>query len=245
MVVKTKDYFKYIVLSHPRSGSSLLMNCLRQHPEVISYGEIFVKKRIGFNSKYYSNDSKILITIRNYFPLLFLNKLIFKNYPKKIKAVGFKLFKNHTHFAKIYKWAKVNNVKIILLHRHNLLEAYISYMIDLNSNSFVSIKSKTPSDHHVTIDKIDFKKYVDEHQLLIDSYKELSKTNEILEVTYEELNINLDNTFKKLTQFLGVENKIIPPKTEKIETRSVREVITNYDVLKADLSNSVYSKYFK
>ena len=83
-----RDYCKFVIITTPRTGSSFLASNLEKHSNVKYFGELFT-----FMSHPKSHTKKILKD-----PMKFLEKKVYKAYPSRIKAVGFKLF-----YCQLYK----------------------------------------------------------------------------------------------------------------------------------------------
>ena len=77
---------------HQRSGSSLVITSLREHPQMVVFSELFVPDSIFFHLQGYNNQSEQLRDFRDAQPTQFLDEFIFSPYNDQIKAVGFKLF---------------------------------------------------------------------------------------------------------------------------------------------------------
>ena len=46
---ENQKYIKFIVLGHPRSGSTMLISTLRKHPQIVGFGEIFEQRKVGLS----------------------------------------------------------------------------------------------------------------------------------------------------------------------------------------------------
>ena len=45
----SRKFRRFIVMAHPRSGASLLTGTLRQHSQILGFGEVFSPAQITFN----------------------------------------------------------------------------------------------------------------------------------------------------------------------------------------------------
>ncbi len=130
---ENRDYQKFVVLAHQRSGSSLIIASLREHPQMVAFSELFVPESIFFRLEGYDNQSAELLAFRNARPLQFLDEFVFSGYRDDIQAVGFKLFPDqidNSTFRCVWKWlARQENLKIIYLTRRNLLATYTSLLV--------------------------------------------------------------------------------------------------------------------
>ena len=243
-----RNYQKFIVLTHARSGSSMLVATLGQHPEIIRFQEIFTSGSIGFNTEGFDNNSEKMIRLRNRCPIEFLQRQIFSSYPSSIKAVGFKLFPeqiDNKHLSSVWDWIVANkSIRIILLTRDNLLEAYVSKLIALKTNGF---RCMYESDRTNTTVNVNFEDCLSEFQkrhVYNQKALEQLKHHKLLCLEYEEVVRDLDNSFRKLQEFLGVTVQPISVVSLKKEVRPMSEVIENYAELRERFSDTQWKHLF-
>jgi LPS sulfotransferase NodH len=243
-----RDYKKFIILAHQRSGSSLVISSLRRHPQVVGFGELFVSERIGFNIEGYDNHSKVLHQARKLFPVKFLNHYIFSSYLEEKRAVGFKLFPNqleNPHFRCVWDWIQQNrDVAIIFLSRQNHLAAYTSLLIAKETGVYgITDESQRTSDT-VTIDKDKCLSEFRERDMLKVAAKKKISNHSVMDITYEELNEDPVSAILRIQTFLGIDK--IKPKitTVKQELRPLSEVIANYHELRQQFSETIWAHYF-
>src|SRR5690606_22377305 len=82
--------------------------------------------------------------IRNENPQFFLQEVLFRSYPKVIKAVGFKFHYDHAQaFTTVLDdLRKDRSIKILHLKRQNILDSYISLLKALQTNRWVNRQGK-------------------------------------------------------------------------------------------------------
>ena len=243
-----RNYQKFIVLTHARSGSSMLVATLGQHPEIIRFQELFTSGSIGFNTEGFDNNSKNMIRLRNRYPVEFLQRQIFSSYPSDIKAVGFKLFPEQIdskHLSCVWDWIVANkSIRIILLTRDSLLEAYVSKLIALKTNGFRCMYDSDRTNTTVNVNYEDclseFQKRYVYHQKALEQLKH----HKLLCLKYEEVVRDLDNSFRRLQEFIGVSVLPISVVSLKKEVRRMSEVIENYVELRERFSNTQWEHLF-
>ncbi len=145
-----RHYTKFIILGTGRTGSNMLVSALNTHPNGIVYGEIFNNtryNRIGFNNKnrpYISFRKALKIRVNN--PISFLEDYIFRIFPAKTAAVGFKLFYWHCHednWRCIWDYMNsMQGLKIIHIKRRNMLKTFLSLKIAQRTKQWSQIKEK-------------------------------------------------------------------------------------------------------
>mgnify|MGYP003564626910 CR=1 FL=1 len=243
-----RDYTKFIILAHQRSGSSLVISSLRKHPQVVGFGELFVSGRIGFNIEGYDNHSKVLHQARKTFPAEFLNRYIFSSYLEEKRAVGFKLFPNQLdnhHFRCVWDWIQQNrDIAVVFLSRQNHLAAYTSLLIARKTKVYgITDESQRPSTK-VTINKEKCLSEFRERDILKAAARKRIANHRVMDITYEELNEDPISVILRTQEFLGID-KVQPKITSiKKELRPLSEVITNYHELRQQFAETIWAHYF-
>ena len=96
LVQHHENYRRFILVTPPRSGSTMLTWTLSQHPALVSYGEIFHESFIGWGKEpapSLMSESR-LDRLRRDDPLKFLSTHIWRGRAQSVKAVGFKVLYN-------------------------------------------------------------------------------------------------------------------------------------------------------
>lgn len=114
---KHRKYTRFVIISQPRVGSTLLLSYLNSHPQVIIKDEIVREK----NTSIYKETSIVE----------FLDETVYRRYHKNIKAVGFKYFYEHMVVEPdLHKYIITHKeIKVIHLKRFDLLRTYVSFKI--------------------------------------------------------------------------------------------------------------------
>jgi LPS sulfotransferase NodH len=243
-----RDYTKFILLAHQRSGSELVISSLREHPQVVAFGELFVFRRIGFNIEGYDNHSEVLHQARKLFPVEFLNRFIFSSYLEKKRAVGFKLFPNQLdnhHFRCVWDWIKQNrDIAVICLSRQNHLAAYTSLLIARKTGVYgITDESQRPS-ITVTINKEKCLSEFRKRDILKAAARKKISNHRVMDITYEELNEDPISTILQIQEFLGIDKVQPEIVTIKKELRPLSEVIANYHEIRQQFAGTIWAHYF-
>lgn len=107
---------RFVILSTPRSGTTLLSDMLQTHPDIMAHGEIFHRVvdwniRIPFRKRF---D----VSLRDTDPVAFVDLVL--SFAGRRKAVGFKMWRAHSAAACDHVLARTDVVKVIL-ERPNIL----------------------------------------------------------------------------------------------------------------------------
>lgn len=220
---KSKDYIPFVILSEPRSGSTMLHTYLNSHTQVKSYGEV-LRENIEANAI----DKETAP---------YIDTLAFKPHTPTLKAIGLKLFYEYykdPRYTESFRYVvNRNDVKIIFLIRRDILKVYVSLKIAQKTNVWSSVKSATNEPRpQITIDRNDYIKFREEHLRHRRLFTTLLKDHPLLEVAYEDLVQNPQPILKSIQQFLGVKPKVLFTLLKQQNPGSVESLITNYDEVK-------------
>ncbi len=249
-----KNYQKFLILCHPRTGSNFLVSLLESHPQIRAFGEVFTEDN-NIYWGYSGYRSPQILQLRYDEPIAFVDKLVYRHFPPIVKAVGFKLFyfhPKHEHQKIVWQYLKeIENLKIIHLTRKNILHTYVSHEIAFRTDRWTLLAD----------DKDDRNRYLSEpiildYQECLDKFKKIRSweteysnffdlpTQGYYNLVYEELVSNLERETNRLQEFLGVQKHLLNPKTKKRNQKPIREIVANYDRLKEQFQNSCWSEFF-
>ena len=141
-------YSRFIILSQPRTGSTLLAEALNSSPEIRCFGEIFnfLWDAIDYRIEGYDIRSADDLALRIKAPRDFLRSRIFCEHPGAIRAVGFKFHYQH-YMAAPGVWQALQEdegLSVIHLQRRNLLRVLISDKLAERTGVY-ELKSKDAS----------------------------------------------------------------------------------------------------
>ncbi|MGK7913444.1 MAG: sulfotransferase [Synechococcus sp.] len=252
-----KDYQKFILISHYRSASSVVINTLQKHPNVFRFAEIFLPWFVQFKQEGYDDRSRKMYYFRKQYPIDFLEKQIFAGYPDDIKAMGFKLFPEQLDFPNmlsVWKWIESHpDIKIIHLTRDDLLAYYTSYVLARETGVWGvrkgnSVAQKQTINRKEKNVRLDFKKCLKafERRKELDLYTlDRCKNNQMLRISYEEVVGDMNYSLKRIQNFIGVSPLDLEVHTCIQQKRALSEVISNYSELKDMFSDTEWSYLFK
>jgi LPS sulfotransferase NodH len=228
----TSEYKKFIVLSRSRTGSTMLISLLNSHPNICAEGEIF--------SKLNGRRSQDVLA------------KVFSRQPRFIKARGFKIFYYHPQDDKKNRvWddlIDMTGLSVIHLKRRNILRTALSRKLASVKKAYIHNPSNTETTG--TGKTLTFTPEELEQTFRATRTAEIGgdrrfKKNPLLTLYYEDLAADPAGSFRKITEFL--ELKYVEPQTEmrKQNPESLRNLIANYDELKAAFSGSEWLPFFE
>lgn len=213
---------KFVVISHPRSGSTLLTKLLDSHPKINMLGEILnsVPRNISEELRFPYYLERTLNQVSN------IERQMNNPEQKSQVLIGSKLlFFQLDDITTIEKLIE-KDYKIIYLTRHNLLDRYISSVNARHNQTYFS------HDQYKIEDKILFE--LKNFEKFIQSCKKLNerfniKHPSVCNISYDELVSNKDKTMAKIFSHLNLPNEVTSTKMRKQNTKDYSESIINYD----------------
>lgn len=244
----SQDYTRFIILGRSRTGSNYLRGFLKNHPQIISLGEIFREPdRIEFDSPYFPDDGDYINQYKNK-PSEFMQNVVFRKFKTEIKAVGFKLFYYHAAeppFHQIWDTIQTDrDIHILHIKRNNMLETHISRIKADQSNSWVNVTGEKERQRSVFVDPLKCQQDFETTQRWEEEADERFKYHPILQISYENLAENTSSVIAEVQQFLSVDAHKLEPKTYKQSELSLAKSISNYHELKAHFANTRWEIFF-
>lgn len=248
--IASGDYTKFVVLTRARSGSNLLIDALHHHSNVIAYNEVLhIGGGIIWGEPFPNlHTTPEVLRLRIEEPVGFLEKIIFRQYPVWINAVGFKLHQSHLRRnAGVKDWLKDNmNLKVIHLVRRNRLASLVSAQIALIEKRWIS---KTDNNKHgkttrITLDHEQCLQAFQEFQEDMDGYERLLANHDCQRVYYEDICSNFQDELDKIQSFLALNPQKLRTTNRRIRVKPLSEIIENYEELKKKFQNTPYIDYF-
>ena len=240
---------RFAILGVQRTGTTLLMGLLDQHPDVVCVGEIFQYRtenvQYGIRRfRAYVHDSpqrRILDLIRwrgivyDYLDTVFP--------PFEQSATGFKIMLDQIRrYRPVLDYLRQNQYKIIHVVRSNVLKTHVSRLRARRSGVYHSSQPTTGSKIRIPVVSL-----LQELALLSEDNAELASLVSELGLanhttTYESLRgEKWPAEQQKILHFLGVNPDVaLRPKSVKLTADDLEQVIENYDEVVRVLENTPY-----
>lgn len=249
---------KLIILSTHRSGSTWLLDMLRQHSRIQMYGEIFLDRPVKQNPL----NPDLLPPVRFYefnggaagFKKIFntwsyLSKV--DSWREKGKLVGYKVMYNHLENHEILlPLIILKRYKVLHLVRNNLLDTVVSHFF-LQKTGVSNVLKGKDSNHQKTI-------HIPPHELLHRLRRQEAKINlyrrrlkniplSSLEVSYENLRADTGKVMGKIMPFLGLDNEDSYENTEyvKMNKKPYQDRLENYQEIYDTLKDTSFFKFIQ
>lgn len=247
LLPSTRDYRRFLVLASGRTGSTLLIRTLGQHPQVVAYGELF--RKLDTFPEHYQQFARAEPLYRAD-PARFLEDRVFRRYPAHVAAVGFKIF--YEHAPQHLDWGKAvwaalhsqPDLHIIHLRRLNRLRAFLSLKRAARTHEWIHYSDASARDQPIHLDHTETAAWFEMMHAREENYGRLLCRYRCLDLTYEELTERMDDTMRRLQEFLGLRYRPLTPRTRKRPRRPLSAEIANYHELKALFQGTPWTEYF-
>jgi len=249
---KQQNYSKFIILSRSRTGSTLLRYFMLSHPKIRSYGEVFRETQLTRKAAIQKD------------PIHYLDKTIFKPYPKYISAVGFKLFYYHlrrvpdysplirvphevdVQLEKFWEHLKaMTDLKVIHLKRKNILKTHLSRELAFQTKQWAATSKKDQKPVNITLDYEGCLKAFEMTRQWEEMGDAFFSSHQKINIAYEDLASDPSGTMRTIQDFLGLPYKELTAGLKKQNSRPISETITNYAELKEKFESTPWSVFFE
>lgn len=244
-------YSKFLIVCNGRTGSNMLISYLNSHPSIVCYREVFHHHAPNMGLEYESLlDKEKMKKLSLIDPLAFLRRYVFKGYPAKVKAVGFKLIYWQAMGSEYYEklprqLASIEGLKVIHLVRTNKLDLVVSKKVALKTNKWLALNRKeTHSDMKITITPSEMEEGLNLNTELEERFEKLFDGCPGIKVSYEDIVGDPQKEIGKILDFLGLPGTELKTGTHKQLSEKPSEIIENYIALKSYFQHSGYGKYF-
>jgi LPS sulfotransferase NodH len=245
----SQDYTRFIILARARTGSKMLLSALDNHPQIVSYGEMFQRAgQMRWHPRYGHTPSPVA----GEEAWTATESMIFRPYPAPIKAVGFKLFYYHARdeaWSTLWQGLQADKaLHIIHVRRANMLDMAVSRVFAERREEWSTLQGEagpaTERKDQVNVDyEFCLQLFEETRSWQLDAQAFFAE-QPWLEVTYENMADDFTAESRRVQDFLGLDYADITPKTLKQAQRTLPERVANYDELKAAFAGTEWSRFF-
>lgn len=217
---------RFVIVSQPRTGSTLLNAALRRHPQVLKHAEILNHGQPHHLPQ--DGYQRLMVALR---PI------------DRYRAVGCTMhaYQPDRGWPEWRQWETAwealfedPTIKIIWLHRLNALAQLASWKI-ADILGLWGDQSEVVDRPTIRVEPYELFWFRYWNNLAFDRRLGRLGQHEVLEITYESLCDDWEQTLNRIHRYLGVDSRPIPPPIPKWETRPMCEVVENYDELQAGM----------
>ena len=227
-----RDYKRYILLSRPRTGSTMLNSMLRSHPNVHADVELFGRL----------NGRDINVILDD----------VFTRYPSDIQAVGFKIhYKHPTDDKSGDIWKKLvamNDLYVIHLKRRNILRSMVSGRIanKLRCSNIRDPQERPDLDERrISLNKDEVLKEFMATRNHEHRFSKMFAHKQTIEIFYEDIITKPNNEYHRILELLNLPFSTPKARTRAMNPEKLSELIVNYTELKGIFENTKWAAFFE
>jgi LPS sulfotransferase NodH len=243
----------FMLVGMPRTGSTLLLTCIQQHPNVTAYGELFhpvFAERSGRHA-IICDGQKIFFAGHDQSAVEFLFREVFSEKSKETFAVGFKLFAEYmtsgtANLFGILK--KISDIKIIHIVRSNYLNVLASRAVAHATGKWqeaVNEERCSPLRSRVYVDVTSAAAFFDRMKRADGFFSNIVEDTKYFRVEYDKLSCDVHGQVNLVFEFLGVSAFSPTPQLRKQSHLPLYDILTNYAELGEYFRGSEYETFFQ
>lgn len=230
-----RDQVRMVIFGQGRSGSTLLESLIASTGHFVKYGELLdvAKGEIRYPCRYIRGLSRR----RGYENIVFHVKVYQLTRDRKRPTDPKKLL------GELYN----DGWKIIYLRRRNKVKHALSNFVVRGRGAYHKLDDKE-EDIHISIDCNELVHNVTERLKFEDIERDALARVQYHEVVYEDDLEKQDChqvTVNRILDYVGLENREVATKHRKINTKSLEDLIVNYDEFVACLKAQNWEQYLK
>lgn len=234
---------KLIVVSMPRTGSTLLCEMLAQHPKVLGFGEIFIHEE-GAREHYHKLTAK-----DGHF---YRGPKKFHAYMRYLEALAelegrewltFKLMDYQEELA----WQMIEedeSIKLVYACRHNVLESLASTLRSEKTGIWHARDEQEVEKNKGLVE-------VPESDLIIWHNRRVSLETRLnllpnprLKITYQELSLTPEGQARRMFDFMQLDHHDVKVTQRKLNVTPLSERVLNFEPLARKFEGNSISRYF-
>jgi LPS sulfotransferase NodH len=243
------EYTRFIILGRSRVGSNLLRSLLNAHSQIEAYGELFRSRESLDFDHLHSLQAADVLPLFQQQPVEFIQTKIFRSYPARLKAIGFKMFYYHAtegSWEPVWPWLEAQTeLRVLHIKRRNILKTHLSREKAQVTNSWVNQTGQAEKPVSIPLDYEALKADFEQTRAYEDEFDGRFAHHPLHELIYEELAADYAGAMGPVQAFLGVEPEPVAPSIYKQSSQPLSEAITNYDELKARFRGTEWELFFE
>lgn len=257
---------RFVVLAFGRSGSTLLVNYLCSHPNVVCYHEPFHQRgwhgrlaganvkeavdliyRTGLSPTLGMRARSLVRRLRGRKPI-WTEQTQRAHYGQRA-AVGFKVTVAQALqvYPGLWEWlCSDDQTRVVLLRRRNTVSRFVSYLVAQERGVWHSSDPRDVAQSRVRVELAELLNFAKEQEQQFRAVREGigSDPCRVVETTHEDLGAKPHTVMAELFQFLGVEPWTqLQGRTVRLVRAELRDVVENYDELARELRGTTLEEF--
>jgi LPS sulfotransferase NodH len=246
---RNKDMIRRLVLlTHHRSGSTLLTMALQEHPNILMHGEILSPEPDLNGPEFMAFEADGDDYLRH--------RIFGRAYPDDVEVVGLKVHYTHARQSRRARraWSYLvseRDIAVVHLWRENMLQAYVSLQIASRTDEWVRRVGASPSNTEILrfeVDPNECENYFSMLTVYRQWVQRAFRSHATMELEYDRDlrdDASYARTLERIAQFVDLSPVEIAKPLEKQARYSPAEHILNIDALREHFQHTLYSSFFE
>jgi len=244
-----KTYTRFVILGRSRTGSNYLRSLLESHPNIVTANEILRDGRsIDWGSALFKTTPAVMEMLHAR-PTEFLKEAVFRRFPKRVRAVGFKLFYYHArHMPRgaVWDWLQADRaLHVIHLKRRNILRTHLSKVHAMRTGRWFDSKGQTGDQAPVTLDFAECLQAFEDTRAAERENDARFAEHPVLQIAYEDLVSGENTLIAQIQSFLHLPQVALTQRLHQQSQLRLTEAIRNYGELKAAFGGTSWAGFFE
>jgi LPS sulfotransferase NodH len=246
----SSHYRRFVIVGTARTGSTLLINLLNAHSQVLAFGELFRSPEgIGWDvPPFLTYQSAKLLALYRADPQRFLHTSVFRRWPQSYAAVGFKLFYYHARnapYSAIWEYLAQNpDIYILHIKRRNILEQYLSLKLARVTEVWSITEPAAREPKPICLNIEDCRKHFQWVCSLENDCETFFARHKVKDIYYEDLALDSDAEMASVEKFLGLNEEKLNTQMVRQRTLPLSRAIANYNELKHAFAETEWADFF-
>lgn len=253
-VAATSPPRPFVVVGMPRTGSSLLLTGIRQHPSIAAHGELFHrddKERSGPHA-IVRGDARVCFDAAKDDAITFIKEEVLAKAPAGIHLAGFKLHREFvagpgTRALLRRLKSELPQLSVVHIVRRNYLDVLVSRRVAEATGRWHQARGghePPPRVPRIRIDPAAALRFFDSMDEADRTFESVFGDGAYLQLSHEALSRDYQSEMKRVYAFLGVEPHEVEAQLEKQITVGAEEIVENLDELRRFFAPTAYAPFF-
>ena len=242
-----RAYRRFLIVSPGRAGSNMLVERCDSHPDMICFAEVLHEEQIFWHRAPAEGPGGGSVAIRDRDPAAFLERQVWHRYPRHVGAVGFKLLYSQLaiHRQAIERLiATPPGLSVIWLERRDRLAHYVSALNARRSGiAYVGERGEAPALPPLRLDPDACRRFFKSYEIMADVVEHVFAPCPMLRLDYEDLVEESGRCNSEICAFLGVSERPLGHRTQKMSRGSLDDRVANLPELRAVFRGSHWERY--
>jgi LPS sulfotransferase NodH len=184
-------------------------------------------------------------------PVGFLEQRVFRRWPRRYRAVGFKLFYYHARSApqsSVWEYLRDRrDIRVLHLKRRNRLAQFVSLTLAFKTDVWSVCSSTRPlgeSGESLEVNAEECRRHFAWVTGMEADCASFFEAHRVLDIYYEDLTRDSNEEMAAVQEFLGLDPETLPARTVRQQTRPLSQVVTNYEELRTRFKATEWSNLF-